>query len=415
MTALPVTAVLLSAGKGQRFFPFITPKPLFPFMGQTLLERNLISLKNLGVAHVIVVISPNGQKLIPTLTFPPGLKVDIVTQTRARGMADAVTQAIPQLPPNHALLIRNGTDVLDDQKLVALKKLLSGSVPAIVARNQSEYFPGGYLKFDGQRLTGIVEKPPPHKRPSTLIKLVLDYLPQPHAFFKMLHQTVSDQDDVYERALTTYLKAYPPQIITYQGFWQSLKYPHHVLALTKRYLSTVSAPPLPSTPSPFLTGPIAVGANVTIHPHAVIKGPVYLGDNVVVGHHATVRDSIIEANATVGAYAEVVRSYLGPGSTLHRVYCGDSVVEGQTNIGAGTVIANWRFDQKPVTLSIGKQIIDTGLTKCGVMIGQHTQVGVNVSTMPGTLIGDHSLIGPAAAVTGTIPPRSKVWGTIQKF
>jgi UDP-N-acetylglucosamine diphosphorylase / glucose-1-phosphate thymidylyltransferase / UDP-N-acetylgalactosamine diphosphorylase / glucosamine-1-phosphate N-acetyltransferase / galactosamine-1-phosphate N-acetyltransferase len=408
MAKLTTTAIILAAGSGKRFFPFITPKPLFPFMGKTLLQTNLTQLSDLGFKEVIIVTSPAANAQIEAIPSSSSLKRKIVLQTDPNGMAGALIAASNLLNNHQPILVRNGTDILDTDSLSELKSYLGSSKPAIVGHFQEDYFPGGYIALDTrQEFSRIIEKPLPKQRPSNLVKLVYDYIPDSQTFFSILTSTQSKTDDLYEKALTTYLKKSTPAIITYKGSWQSIKYPHHLLSMIKILLDEIPAS-VPDSQNSHLSGPILMGQNVTIYPGAIIKGPVYLGDNVVVGNHALIRDSMIEANSVIGSYSEVVRSYVGENCNLHRVYLGDSVLEKNVNMGAGSTTANWRFDQKPIQLDINQQKIDTNLIKCGAFIGQGTKIGINVSLMPGTLIGHNSTIMPASLAKGTIPPHTTV-------
>lgn len=48
------TAVILAGGIGKRFTPFVSDKTLFPFFGESLLERTIRMLADAGVQKVIV-------------------------------------------------------------------------------------------------------------------------------------------------------------------------------------------------------------------------------------------------------------------------------------------------------------------------------------------------------------------------
>ena len=62
-------AFVLAAGQGKRFLPFseIKPKPLFKIGEISLIERNLINLKNCGVDEVVINIFHLGEKIIDLL------------------------------------------------------------------------------------------------------------------------------------------------------------------------------------------------------------------------------------------------------------------------------------------------------------------------------------------------------------
>jgi len=63
-------AVILAAGEGHRLNGVNggTPKPLTPVLGLTLLERAILSCKEVGVLEFYVVIGYHADKMIPYLS-----------------------------------------------------------------------------------------------------------------------------------------------------------------------------------------------------------------------------------------------------------------------------------------------------------------------------------------------------------
>ena len=88
----------------------------------------------------------------------------------------------------------------------------------------------------------------------------------------------------------------------------------------------------------------------------------------------------------------------------HHNYVGDSIIGEKCNLGAGTKIANLRFDGKDIAMGGN----DTGTRKLGVIMGDSVQTGINASINPGTAIGSGTLIGPGAIASGMILPNSRI-------
>jgi bifunctional UDP-N-acetylglucosamine pyrophosphorylase/glucosamine-1-phosphate N-acetyltransferase len=61
-------------------------------------------------------------------------------------------------------------------------------------------------------------------------------------------------------------------------------------------------------------------------------------------------------------------------------------------LGAGTKIANLRFDDVPVKMSIKGERIDSGRRKLGAIIGYNVKTGINVSIYPGVRISSGTWI-----------------------
>lgn len=398
-------AIILAAGIGKRFDPFITPKPLFPFMGKTMLQRALEAPDLTQIKKTYVVINPTLKKEVQSILkkFP---NVQIVIQPEPKGMADAVLAVAPHISKNTSIYIKSTTSLIDHKHLKP-DQIFKASQPTCVACDVDNYFPGGYLKTTDDSVQ-IIEKPYKNNLPSNLLKLVYDYIPQGQEFTNILKKTRSKSNNVYEKALNQYYSKYKPTIIEYFGPRSSLKYPHHVLNVNQMLLETIKDNHRPHTihPSAVVVGPLTCGKNVTIMENAVVKGPVYLGDNVVVGTQAQVRSSTIESNSTIGAYAEVVRSYIGSSCKLHRTYVGDSVLEGANQLGAGSIISNSRFDKKPITYQNKYVKIDSHSRKLGAIMAKNVAVGSNATTMPGTVMGKKSSIYPGVVAKGHHQPQS---------
>ena len=64
----------------------------------------------------------------------------------------------------------------------------------------------------------------------------------------------------------------------------------------------------------------------------------------------------------------------------HFNYAGDSILGRKVNLGAGSILANLRFDKEEIKVS-GKK---TGVKKLGAILGDNCQLGCNTVLNPGT-------------------------------
>jgi len=83
-------------------------------------------------------------------------------------------------------------------------------------------------------------------------------------------------------------------------------------------------------------------------------------------------------------------------------YIGDSIVGEHCNFGAGTITANWRFDEQPISVMVNESKLNTGMDKLGAIIGDNCRTGINVSIMPGVKIGPNSIIEPSVNLTENV-------------
>jgi bifunctional UDP-N-acetylglucosamine pyrophosphorylase/glucosamine-1-phosphate N-acetyltransferase len=173
---------------------------------------------------------------------------------------------------------------------------------------------------------------------------------------------------------------------------------------------------------------VKIGPDTFLYPGVVLEGKTEIGSGCVLGPNTHVVDSTIgddcriisstiegskvDRNVTVGPYshlrpgahlcegvhlgnfAEVVRSTLEPGVAMgHFSYIGDSHVGERTNIGAGTITANYDGENKHRT-TIGKN----------VFIGSDTVLRAPVD------VGDGARTGAGSVVTHDVPPHTQVMG-----
>ena len=80
-------------------------------------------------------------------------------------------------------------------------------------------------------------------------------------------------------------------------------------------------------------------------------------------------------------------------------YVGDSIVGAHCNLGAGTITANWRFDEKDISVLVNGQLVKTENDKLGAIIGDYCRTGINVCLMPGVKVGPNSIIFPGICLT----------------
>jgi NDP-sugar pyrophosphorylase family protein len=145
-------------------------------------------------------------------------------------------------------------------------------------------------------------------------------------------------------------------------------------------------------PGAYIRGPCIIGRNCEIRHGAYIRGNVLIGDGCVVGHTTELKHSIL----------------LNHARAAHFAFVGDSVLGNDVNLGAGVKCANLRLDGAPVIIRHGKERIPTGLRKFGAIIGDGCQIGCNVVTNPGTLVGKHVRCCPTVNISGVIAPGSHI-------
>lgn len=141
---------------------------------------------------------------------------------------------------------------------------------------------------------------------------------------------------------------------------------------------------------------IVVCEGAVIEPFAYVEGPCWIGPKAVVRHGAYIRGSVFaDKESVLGHTSEFKGSILLPKSkAAHFAYVGDSILGLNCNLGAGTKLANLRFDHGEVILPTSEGRLSTGLKKFGAILGNHAQTGCNSVTNPGTILLKNASLKP---------------------
>lgn len=163
------------------------------------------------------------------------------------------------------------------------------------------------------------------------------------------------------------------------------------------------------------TGPIYIGKDAEIMEGSVIRGPFALCEGATIKIGAKIYGpTTIGPHSKVGG--EVSNSVIfGYSNKGHDGFLGNSVIGEWCNLGADTNTSNLKNNYSTVSVhdySTGK-MVSTGLTFCGLMMGDHAKCGINTMFNTGTVVGVC-----ANVFGGDFPPKfipSFSWGGTQGF
>jgi len=417
-------AVLLCGGSGKRMFPITEDKFLLDFLGKPLLEHQITTARNAGLTHFVIIGNPDNTAKIEQVTRRiPGIEVDLAVQKESLGIADALKSAEPFLR-GQLLVVINPNDVFSSsacREIIAEAEVGAAS-SYMLGYEVDKYFPGGYLQVNSHdELVRIVEKPNPGEEPSNLVNILIHCHNDPEELLRYIETVRTTRDDVYECALDNMVKAGRKiKVIPYRDFWAPVKYPWHIFKVVEYFLDNAqpyTAPSARISEKATIEGKVILSDNVRVLENAVIRGPVYIGANSVIGNNVLVRDySHIGRNSVIGYSTEVKHSYIGDNCWFHSNYVGDSIIDNDCSLGAGTVLANFRLDEANIRIKVGDSLIDTGYDKLGAIIGRGCRIGVNASLVPGVRVGPDCFVGPhiclrqdlAARKAALLEPRYQV-------
>ncbi|HEY8638227.1 MAG TPA: bifunctional UDP-N-acetylglucosamine diphosphorylase/glucosamine-1-phosphate N-acetyltransferase GlmU [Solirubrobacteraceae bacterium] len=157
-------------------------------------------------------------------------------------------------------------------------------------------------------------------------------------------------------------------------------------------------------PSSFLRGTTSAGEGCTIGPLATLidtslgdgvtvvsshldRADVH--DRVTVGPFAYLRpDAVLMAGAKAGTFVEIKNSTIGPNTKVpHLSYIGDADIGEDTNVGAGTITANY-----------------DGFAKHRTTIGARVRISVDTAFVAPVTVGDDAVTGAGSVITDDVPP-----------
>jgi len=402
--------LVLAGGDSTRFWP-LENKLFFGFLNKPLILHQIERLLKYGDLVTIVANRSNAtaiKRLIDNSEIK-GVQI-IIQKDDYDGMAGAVWSVKNHLKGE--VLIINGSDLIDYSIILKLYPLIDqGNKLIMVGKQFSEYFPGGYFKFDdnlpagrqGKKIIEVIEKPNKDKRPSSVVKLVFDYYSDIDELLKYFSEVKTQKDDLYEIVINKILSSDLKQaFLNYDSYWFGLKYPWHVLSMMKNFLSSINEKNISSkteiSEKSLIIGPVIIGENVKIGAFSKIVGPAFIGDNTVIGDYVLIRESQIGEDCLIGSFSEVARTCIGNNVLLHRNYVGDSVLDNDVMFGAQAVTGNLKFDGEKILSDINEEKVDTNMNKLGAIIGNLSKIGVNSTIFPGVKIGKKSWIGPGEKV-----------------
>ena len=153
---------------------------------------------------------------------------------------------------------------------------------------------------------------------------------------------------------------------------------------------------------------VQLEADASIHPFTVLRGATKVASGAHVGPHVVAIDAEIGADATVGpfcylragtvlgprtkagTFVEIKKSIIGQDSKVpHLSYIGDAEIGEDTNIGAGSITAN--FPHRP------------GQPKGKTTIGSNVRVAVDTMFVAPVTVGDDAWTAAGAVITDDVP------------
>jgi len=147
-------------------------------------------------------------------------------------------------------------------------------------------------------------------------------------------------------------------------------------------------------------GPITIDENAVVFPHTRIEGPAYIGPKTQIVGGKIREGCSFGTECRVGG--EVEESIIhGYSNKYHDGFLGHSYVGEWVNLGALTTNSDLKNDYGNIEVKTGKTTYNTGSTKVGSFIGDHTKTSI------GTLLNTGSFVGIMCLLMTSGPPLPK--------
>lgn len=157
-------------------------------------------------------------------------------------------------------------------------------------------------------------------------------------------------------------------------------------------------------------GPVYIGKNAKLLEGSLVHGPLALCESSVVKMGAKIYGATtIGPGCKVGGELNNV-VFFANSNKAHDGYLGNAVIGEWCNLGADTNCSNLKnnYDEVKIWDEHNKKSVATGLTFCGLLMGDHSKCGINTMFNTGTVAGVSCNIFGAGFQEKFIP--SFCWG-----
>lgn len=418
MNSKPSLAVaILAAGKGKRM-KSKQPKVLFEICGKPALFYPHAAAAPLEPERTVVVVGFGADQI---KTAFQGSQMQFVLQKELKGTGHALQMTRPALDDFEGdllVLYGDGPLILTEtlEKIVATHRSEGNHATIMTAINADPTGYGRVVRDAQGRFLNVVEEKDADEATRKIceVNTGITVYRCPEVFDHLAH--LSDDNEQKEFYLTDL-----PRIMMEQGLKVGTLLHHDAgeldgfnsiaqyAALSRKLRQRIverhmeNGVTVVDPESTYIDQDVEIGPGTRILPFTVIQGRVTIGEDCTVGPFTYLRNGAdLQGEASVGAFVEVKNSRLGKAAMArHLTYLGDAEVGGATNIGAGTITAN--FDGKDKHRTV---IGDRAFIGSGTIIVAPAEIGEGSVTGAGAVITHHTRTEPGSLYIG-VPAKRK--------
>ena len=413
------------------------PKVLHPLCGRPLVAWPVLAAREAGAGRIAVIASPD-RDLSDAL--PEG--TETVVQPEADGTGGAIRAAVDLVREADEVVVLSGDHPLISAEVI--ERLLATHRDAGATATVMTFVlddPGSYGRIVRDK-SGDVERIVETKQPSDANTEELaiteintgTYVFSGPELASALERISNDnsQGEYYIGDVLPVLRADGGRIAAHRELDPgvnlgvnsradlALVARHARRAIAERHL--LSGVTITDPDATWIDATVEIEPDATIEPGSYLRGATRIAGGASVGPHSTLTDSTVgegssvthsylvdcdvEAGCAVGPFAhlrpgavlregakagtfvEVKNSEIGPGTKVpHLSYVGDADVGAGTNLGAGTITANY-----------------DGFRKHRTRVGDRVRIAVDTMLVAPVSIGDDAYTGAGAVIRDDVPP-----------
>jgi len=420
MTDSTLAAVVMAGGLGTRMRSAV-PKHLHPLLGRRMVDWVLEAARPLGPDPLVVIASPESRDAFGDSP--------VAVQERALGTGDAVRSAREAVGDGaHDLLVLSGdtplltTELL--QKLVDTHRREQAGATVLSFEPADARSYGRVVRASDGTVQAIVEAADATQEQlgltecnssiyvfrTELLWRALERL-EPHNAQGELYLTdaVRDLGERGERVVA-HVAANAAET---EGVNTRIELAAAAATLRDRINREhmLAGVAIADPATTWIEPEVEIEADAMILPFTILRGATKVAAGAEVGSHVVAIDAEIGAEATVGpfcylrpgtvlgrrtkagAFVEIKKSIIGQDTKVpHLSYIGDAEIGEGTNIGAGSITAN--FPHRP------------GQPKGKTTIGSNVRVAVDTMFVAPVTVGDDAWTAAGAVITDDVPDNS---------
>jgi bifunctional UDP-N-acetylglucosamine pyrophosphorylase / glucosamine-1-phosphate N-acetyltransferase len=425
----------MAAGEGTRMRSSL-PKMLHPVCGRPMVAWPILAAREAGAGRVAAIVSP-GRDLSAGL---PG-EVEIVEQPEADGTGGAIRAAAALVEESETVLVLSGDVPLISSEtiaeLLAAHEATDAAATMLTIELEDPASYGRVVRGAGGAVERVVEaKAAGDADPEQLAireinagTYVFDAAPLAAALATLANDNAQGEyylPDVFpalHEAGHTVAAHQTTDLAVTMGVNNRVDLAAVETEARRRLLEAhmLAGVTVVDPASTWIEAEVEIEADARIEPATTLRGATRVAGHAVVGPQTTLIDSVVgiesrvvnsylvecevrdgcsvgpfaylrpgallDAGAKVGTFVEVKNSHIGKSAKVpHLSYIGDADVGAGTNIGAGTITANY-----------------DGFRKSRTVIGVDVRIGVDTMLVAPVEVGDSAYTGAGAVIKDDVP------------